>query len=357
MPADASAAARIVVVEDEGITAMDTGDLLQSMGYTVPAVAFSGRDAIQQVDRLRPDLVLMDIRLKGGVDGIAAAEEIQRRFRVPVVYATAYADDVTLARAKVTEPLGYLLKPFTERELRTAIETALHKHRANRQRADFLAMLSHDIRNPLHVALAYADMLADEVRGAGLLRAEDLLQRMRTTMHSVHTLVTNYLEVSRIESGQMTLARTSLHLNNVVERVRDQYDEEARRRGVRLGVVLHEPLPACVADPVAVERILTNLVYNALKFTPPDGTVTVRSAVRGREIVLEVDDSGPGIPAERLAHLFDRYQRPAPATEGGGTGLGLFIVKTLVEAHGGRITVGAPSEGGTRMTVLLPAAG
>jgi len=103
---------RILVVEDEGITVMDTSEQLQSLGYAVPATAFSGREALRKVAELRPDLVLMDIRLKGKMDGVETAAEIRTRFAIPVIYVTAYADDATLQRAKVTEPFGYILKPF-----------------------------------------------------------------------------------------------------------------------------------------------------------------------------------------------------------------------------------------------------
>lgn len=122
------AQAKILVTEDEGIVAMDVESRLQALGYTVAGVAASGEEAIRLAESTRPDLVLMDIKLLGQLDGVAAAEQIRARFDVPVIYLTAYADDATLRRAKVTEPYAYLIKPFEERELLTAIEIALYKH-------------------------------------------------------------------------------------------------------------------------------------------------------------------------------------------------------------------------------------
>ena len=119
---------QILVVEDEHIVAKDIQSRLQGLGYHIPAVASSGEEALQKAEETRPDLVLMDIRLKGPMNGVEAAEELRRRFNIPVVYLTAYADDHTLHRAKVTEPFGYILKPFEERELYTCIEVALYKH-------------------------------------------------------------------------------------------------------------------------------------------------------------------------------------------------------------------------------------
>ena len=120
--------ASILVVEDEAIVRADIKDKLESLGYTVPAVASSGEEAIRQAGKTRPNLVLMDIKLKGNMDGVDAAEEIRARFDIPVVYLTAYADAETLQRAKVTEPYGYILKPFGIDELSSAIEVALYKH-------------------------------------------------------------------------------------------------------------------------------------------------------------------------------------------------------------------------------------
>ena len=121
--------ARIMVVEDEGIIAQDIKNCLENLGYEVPEVVFTGQDAIQKADELRPDLVLMDIVLKGDIDGIETAAEIRSRYNIPIVYLTAYEDDKTLRRAKLTEPLGYILKPFEERYLRSSIEMALYKHK------------------------------------------------------------------------------------------------------------------------------------------------------------------------------------------------------------------------------------
>ena len=127
------AKAQILVVEDEGIIAQDIQNTLKKLGYAVPAIAYSGKEGIEKAQEIQPDLVLMDIVLEGGIDGIEAAEQIRRRFHIPVVYLTAYADEKTLQRAKITEPFGYILKPFEEKELYITIEMALYKHEMERR--------------------------------------------------------------------------------------------------------------------------------------------------------------------------------------------------------------------------------
>jgi PAS domain S-box-containing protein len=128
--------ASILVVEDESIVAKDIKNRLNKFGYTVAAVASSGEEAMHKAAETRPNLVLMDIRLKGTIDGVEAARQIYNLFNIPVIYLTAYADDSTLERVKETQAFGYLIKPFKERELYTAIELALRKHRMERELKD-----------------------------------------------------------------------------------------------------------------------------------------------------------------------------------------------------------------------------
>ncbi|MBD2120047.1 response regulator [Trichocoleus sp. FACHB-262] len=137
----------IMVVEDESIVAKDLQNRLKKFGYAVPVVAASGEEAILRASESHLDLVLMDIRLKGAIDGIEAARQIHHRFQLPIIYLTAYADDDTLARAKQTQPYGYILKPFKERELNTTIEITLARHRLERQLQEREQWLSTVLRS------------------------------------------------------------------------------------------------------------------------------------------------------------------------------------------------------------------
>ncbi len=138
--------ATILVVEDETIVAKDIQCSLQRLGYHVPSTATSGEEAIRKAGELKPDLVLMDIVLKGRMDGVETAQHLQHQFDVPVVYLTAYADHQTLDRVKTTTPAGYMLKPFQPNELRTTIELALHRSRSNRHVKESLRWLMTTVR-------------------------------------------------------------------------------------------------------------------------------------------------------------------------------------------------------------------
>ena len=118
----------LLVVEDESIVAMDIKHRAEGMGYKVMGIASSGEEAISKTGEFQPDLILMDIVLKGKMDGVQAAQIIREKYDIPVVYLTAYSDEKTLGRAKLTGPFGYIIKPFEDRELHSAVEIALYKH-------------------------------------------------------------------------------------------------------------------------------------------------------------------------------------------------------------------------------------
>jgi CheY-like chemotaxis protein len=128
--------AQILVVEDERIVAEDIQKSLKNLGYAVSAVVSSGEEATKKAEEYNPDLVLMDIVLEGEMNGIEAANEIRSRLNIPIVYLTAYADEKTLERAKITEPFGYIIKPFEDRELITSVEMAFYNTQQHRRCSD-----------------------------------------------------------------------------------------------------------------------------------------------------------------------------------------------------------------------------
>jgi PAS domain S-box-containing protein len=141
---------RILIVEDERIVAEDIQKSLEKLGYTVCGVASSGKKALKKVKETTPDIILMDIVLRGDMDGIETAQEVRSQFGTPVVYLTAHDDDKTIDRAKITEPYGYLLKPFNERELHTTIEMALHKHQKEKKVKESLQWLATTLTSIEH---------------------------------------------------------------------------------------------------------------------------------------------------------------------------------------------------------------
>jgi len=180
----------ILIVEDQIIVARDEKHILEALGYNVVGATVTGEDAITQAEALQPDVVLMDIMLKGEMDGIEAARHIRERFDIPVIFVTAYADPATLQRAKLTEPFGYILKPFEERDLRTNIEMALYKHQMDKRLKESEQWFSATLRSIGDAVIAtdaegrvkFMNPLAETLTGWEQAEAvgQDLTQVFRT---------------------------------------------------------------------------------------------------------------------------------------------------------------------------------
>ncbi|MCH8219508.1 MAG: response regulator, partial [Planctomycetes bacterium] len=163
----------VLVVEDESILALDIQGYLQSLGYKVAAVTDKGEIAVKLAKKHQPDLVLMDIRLKGEMDGIDAGEQIWQTLRIPIIYLTAYAEKATLERAKKTMPYAYILKPFDSRDIQTAVEIALSKHAEEmqvREKRDWLNKVLMSLGDAvitadLNAEITYLNPKAEEVTG------------------------------------------------------------------------------------------------------------------------------------------------------------------------------------------------
>jgi len=221
-----------------------------------------------------------------------------------------------------------------------------------RQRQEFLAMLTHDIKNPLGIVRGFAELLGD----VGPLNTEqkDLVARIQTNADTVLTLVANYLTLTQIETGQLAVARKPVDLAALIDAVAHQFRDPADRAGVAYETAIDDPLGVIAADPVALERALTNVLRNAVTFTPAGGRVAIRARRGAGRITVEVSDTGVGIPSEELGTVFQLAGRGLSRRENQGTGLGLFIARALVTAHGGSIAIDSAPGSGTTVVINLP---
>jgi PAS domain S-box-containing protein len=249
------------------------------------------------------------------------------------------------------------------------------KKALEKQREDFLAMLAHDIKNPLTAILGYVDLLNQLFPTNSATPERDFLVRIRDNALTINSLIANYLDLARAEAGQLTLQKSTLPLSPFLKGIVEQYMGIAQRHHLTLTLELGENLPPLKADRMALERVFTNLVRNALKFTPETGRITVTarqwqhrngpngttaggttesSSLTQQGVVVEVSDTGPGIAPDDIPLLFQKYRRTNASRNQEGTGLGLFIVKTMVEAHGGRVEVESQLGSGSCFRVILP---
>ncbi len=223
-----------------------------------------------------------------------------------------------------------------------------------RLRRDLVANVSHELRTPITALHAHLENLLDGVERPDA----ETLQVMLAQSERLGRLVDQLLELSRIESGDVLLQRERLALHPLVSQVLSEIQVARADREVRLRDEVPEDLPPVFADRERVHQVLFNLLDNAVRFTPAGGRVTVRAAAHNGSVDVAVADTGPGIPAEHLPRLFERFYRvdPARSREDGGTGIGLAIARSVVEAHGGRIWAESEPGRGSTFTFELPVA-
>ncbi|MBU1748990.1 MAG: HAMP domain-containing histidine kinase [Chloroflexi bacterium] len=229
---------------------------------------------------------------------------------------------------------------------------------AQQSQRDFLAGISHDLKTPLAIVQGYAGALADGTAADEPTRGRALVGIQRETERMTRLVVT-LLELARLEAGLVPLELIAFDLVELARGVLADLAPQAHRQGLCLVDDLPPALPAIAADPTQMERVLVNLLENALRFTPTGGTVTVGGAVEPAGAVsLWVQDTGPGIPAAALPHVFDRFYQADQSRPGGrhGSGLGLTIAQEIVSRHGGRIKADSEIGRGARFTVTLPMA-
>ncbi|MEG3842302.1 response regulator [Microcoleus sp. herbarium14] len=392
---------RILVVEDEIIVAEDIAGRLKKLGYAVTATVASGEEALEKVAENRPDLVLMDIVLKGEMDGVTAAEKIRTRVDVPTVFLTAYADEKTLERAKLTNPFGYIIKPFQQNDLRVAIEIALHRHeietkmrealktseaakesveeKSHRQN-QYISMAAHELRNPLNAILISAELLElDRTRSSNESQVKTL-RLVHSATQKMNKLIDDMLFMGRAESGKLKCNPLPI---NLVEFCQDLLDQLQLGNETKHKLTLiPSNVTSAILDQQLLHGIITNLIVNAIKYSPSGGEVSLelecRQAGEGDKaaifclsphclfgnskftnsnspsLIIRIRDEGMGIPEMEVGKIFEMFYRCKNTGKIKGNGLGLTIVKKAVELQGGAIGCESKIGIGTTFTVVLP---
>ncbi|MDY6939159.1 MAG: ATP-binding protein [Cyanobacteriota bacterium] len=365
--------AKILIVEDELIAAANIARNLEKQGYEVTGKVNSGEKALEQVEKQSPDLVLMDIMLRGKLDGIETAEKIRDRYRVPIVYMTAYADRNTLDRAKQTEPYGYLVKPFKSQDISTTIEMALQKRKGekkieeqldkivqiNELQSQTIAIASHDLRTPLTTILCSADLLKNYNEKLSLEKKFQHLDRIKVSVSNMTDLLEDLLFLHQLEADKITCHPVPIDLAEfcqiLIEHLQPMSDEHQLCLEVPDDSHLSDNCDASIhLDPKLLRQILTNLLSNAIKYSPKGGKILLALTREAQQVTLRVRDWGLGIPASFQARLFEQFERAENVRSIQGTGLGLYIVKHAVQQLRGSIQVESEEGAGTTFTVTLP---
>jgi signal transduction histidine kinase len=222
----------------------------------------------------------------------------------------------------------------------------------NEAREEFLATLRHDINNPVHVALGYMEMLADRLKREGSPEMLELAGSVAESLKAVADLATNHLHMAAIDRGVAGIARERLDLGALTAEIVGRHRPSASEKGITL---THADGSGLVrGDRRQLGRVVTNLVGNALKYTPGGGRIDVAITSTGTDVLLCVEDTGYGVPAADIDRLFTKYARFHRDRAIPGTGLGLYLSKAIVEAHGGSVRASSELGRGSAFTVQLP---
>ncbi len=311
-------------------------------------VAFANVAAERLFDRSQPDLLGCPFAY------LMPSEEVRDALR-------ASGEDGERHIALIDQPGRTYLHVFTtplsggEWSALVVINDLTDVKRTEQVRRDFVANVSHELRTPLASLKSVIETLESGALEDGAA-AREFLSRADGEIERMVLIMEELLELSRIESGELPIARDLIDIKDVASRAVERLQLQARRQSVQLGLEAASDLPSVVGDAERLERVVLNLVHNALKFTPSGGTISVEARLENGAILVRVRDTGVGIAPADLPRVFERFYKVDRARSGGGTGLGLAIVKHTVEAHGGRIEVRSEQGGGSVFSLTLPAA-
>jgi signal transduction histidine kinase len=233
-------------------------------------------------------------------------------------------------------------------------ERRAEESRERELRLDLLSAVSHDLKNPLGVIDSLAELMLDGSAGPLNDQQADLARRIQASSRQVIVLSQNLIDAERVEAGRLVLLRQRASLTKVIDDTLAVASSASAIKGVALQATVEPGLPAISIDAMQMERVIANLLGNAIKFTPAGGRVRLVARRQRDALVVAVSDDGPGIPPEELPHLAERHFRGARSRGVEGSGLGLFIVRAVVEAHGGTLRLASGIGGGTTVTVSLP---
>jgi signal transduction histidine kinase len=250
--------------------------------------------------------------------------------------------------------------PREVQELARAFNTMADRVQSSRRsQQDFIANVSHELKTPLTSIQGFAQAILD-----GTADTPDALRQSADVIYNeagrMHRMALDLLDLARLDAGTADLSMARVNVAALLQGIGEKFMPMASGAGIELKIHAAAGLPEVIGDGDRLAQVFTNLLENALKFTPSGGTVTVRAAQDRDQLQISVADTGRGIPPEALAHIFDRFYQADASRQGGnrhGAGLGLAIVQELVEAHGGRISVRSALDRGTAFIVHLPLGG
>ncbi|NWG04036.1 MAG: response regulator [Syntrophaceae bacterium] len=378
---------RILVVDDEKEIRDFLYKALSRIGKFQVEVASSGDEALEKLKKESFDLVLTDLKMPK-MDGLQLITEIAKlNADILTMMMTGHGTIDSALEAMKRGASDYLMKPLSLDELLVRIQKVLEERqrfvrlkdfadqleKANQElrkidamKSEFVSVASHELRTPLAAIKNAVQLMLSGKTGEINEHQSKFLSMAERNINRLTNILNDLLNLSRIESGKVELKFQNLELGKVIELTTSALRPQADAKSIQIEVGVQEPLPEVYGDPEKIEQILTNLIGNAIKFTPEGGKIIVSATPLpkgdtsgyGDQVVVSVKDTGIGIPSEHLGAIFEKFHQVEGSLHRSvsGTGLGLAITKGLVEAHQGKIWVESEVEKGSTFTFTLPLA-
>jgi two-component system, sensor histidine kinase and response regulator len=330
--------------------------------------ASSGPEALELLLVHDFALALLDIHMPT-MDGFELAELMrgtERSKHIPIIFITAQShnEPLPMFRGYESGAVDVLFKPINMEILRQKAEVFFELHRQREQlkqavqaRDDVLAIVSHDMRTPLAVVHTTTSMLLNPKYNLSPEQVREQHERIRRNVDLMNRMIGDLMDMVSLRSGNLSINRKPLVVNDALREAVTAHEGPARDKGLSLSYDGGTDVMRAEADRARLMQLFQNLIGNAVKFCKPGDSVTVTSRTRGGHAQIEIADSGPGIAADDLPHIFDPYYSASRKHQKAGTGLGLYIAKGIVDAHGGQIRCNSEPGIGTTFNVTLPLAG
>lgn len=355
---------KVLVLDDDRDAIVVISDMLTSFGHN-PFCISHPKFLFHLLEKENIDLILLDYYMpaKGGSEILLELKSDPRYETIPVIMLTGETDEKNLEKCLNLGAIDYIHKPISEVVLNARIRSAMVTQdyigllkNLNKKMTDFVGIVSHDLRSPIGTIRMFSDLLLDPEHTPDIPVSErSIIERIKNASNSALDLIRDLLDLTAIETGRIKITLAPVEFYNIAAQTIEEHVFLARNKHIKLVLDVNKNV-FVTADAKRIRQVLDNLITNAIKFTPHQGTVTIRATITHPHLQIDIHDTGMGIKEENRKKLFDKLQKfSTKGTDGeSGTGFGLPLSQELIIEHGSAIEVHSNSTGGTTFRFYLP---
>ncbi|MCK4739104.1 MAG: hybrid sensor histidine kinase/response regulator [Deltaproteobacteria bacterium] len=360
---------KILAIDDNPIITDFVKDILGNEHEVI--TCDNGKSGLEAALKILPDLIVIDVMMPV-MDGITAVAKLKAEPTtkgIPIIMLTALGKDEDIVRGLDAGADDYMEKPFSTKVFSARVNTHLRSKALYDELEDaysrlkeldtlknnFIAMASHELRTPLNIVTGYVEILLDNSIEELNPRSRQILEVMLSTSEGMTKTIKDMLSLSIIEAGQLPLEAEKLDLSNLLAQSVESLNIMARKKDVSIEFTPNEKPLIGIFDQIKINQVISNLIGNAIKFSPKESTITVTAKKIDEDLTVSIADSGNGISEQELDRIFDEFYKGENSES--GTGLGLAICKKLIALHDGRLWAESKKGSGTTFYFSFPITG